>query len=95
LQRLPERAVGYEPQGCLPEAFDGSSLSVDGETVETIAAEGLANRRYLWLPSLKAVFGGVMIFSGVHVWTADTPTAEMKPTGSRTWTRSLPATQRS
>ena len=40
--------------------------------------QGLANRRYLWVPSLKAVFGGVMIFSGVHVWTADTPTAEMR-----------------
>ena len=62
----------------LPEAFDGSSFSVDGETVEIVAAEGLANRRYLWVPSLKAVFGGVMIFSGVHVWTADTPTKEQR-----------------
>jgi hypothetical protein len=25
-------------------------------------------------PSLNAVFGGVLIFSGLHVWTADTPT---------------------
>ena len=62
----------------LPEAFDGPSLSVDGETIEIVAAEGLANRRYLWVPSLKAVFGGVMIFSGVHVWTADTPTKEQR-----------------
>jgi glyoxylase-like metal-dependent hydrolase (beta-lactamase superfamily II) len=62
----------------LPEAFDGSSLTVDGEIVEIIAGEGLANRRYLWVPSLKAVFGGVMIFSGVHVWTADTQTAELR-----------------
>ncbi|NPU65766.1 MBL fold metallo-hydrolase [Bradyrhizobium sp. 83012] len=62
----------------LPEAFDGASLTVDGETVEIVAAEGLANRRYLWVPSLKAVFGGVMIFSGVHVWTADTPAKEQR-----------------
>ena len=58
----------------LPESFDSPSLSVDGEAVEIVAAEGLANRRYLWVPSLNAVFGGVMIFSGVHVWVADTPT---------------------
>ncbi|WOS42748.1 MBL fold metallo-hydrolase [Xanthomonas rydalmerensis] len=58
----------------LPEAFDGASLSVDGETVEIVAAQGLGNRRYLWVPSLHAVFGGVLIFSGVHVWTADTQT---------------------
>ena len=62
----------------LPEPFDGPSLSVDGETIEIVAAEGLANRRYLWVPSLKAVFGGVMIFSGVHVWTADTPSKEQR-----------------
>jgi len=61
----------------LPEAFDGPSLTVDGETVEIVAADGLANRRYL-LPSLKAVFGGVMIFSSAHVWTADTPTQEQR-----------------
>ena len=56
----------------LPEAFDGPTLTVDGETVAIVAAEGLANRRYLWVPSLRAVFGGVLLFSGVHVWTADT-----------------------
>ncbi|MER8963212.1 MBL fold metallo-hydrolase [Mesorhizobium sp. M0701] len=62
----------------IPEAFDGKTLSVDGETIEIVAAEGLANRRYLFMPSLNAVFGGVMIFAGVHVWTADTPTRELR-----------------
>ena len=33
---------------------------------------------YLWVPSLKAVFGGVLIFSGVHVWTADTEGADQR-----------------
>jgi len=56
----------------IPEAFDGKTLEVDGETIEIVDAEGLPNRRYLWVPSLQAVFGGVLIFSGVHVWTADT-----------------------
>lgn len=63
----------------MPEAFDGQSLTVDGETVEIVPAEaGLANRRYLFVPSLNAVFGGVMIFSGVHVWTADTQAKEQR-----------------
>ena len=62
----------------IPEAFDGKTLTVDGETIEIVDAEGLANRRYLFVPSLNAVFGGVMIFSGVHVWTADTPTKEQR-----------------
>jgi glyoxylase-like metal-dependent hydrolase (beta-lactamase superfamily II) len=62
----------------IPEAFDGKTLTVDGEDVEIVPAEGLANRRYLFVPSLNAVFGGVMIFSGVYVWTADTPTKEQR-----------------
>lgn len=62
----------------LPEAFDDPELSVDGQTVEIVAAEGLANRRHLFVPSLNAVFGGVMVFSGVHVWTADTATTALR-----------------
>jgi glyoxylase-like metal-dependent hydrolase (beta-lactamase superfamily II) len=60
----------------LPTAFDGPRLAVDGETVDIVAADGLANRRYLRVPSLNAVFGGVLVFAGVHVWTADTPTKD-------------------
>lgn len=62
----------------LPEAFDEKTLTVDGEAIEIVDADGLANRRYLFVPSLNAVFGGVMIFNGVHVWTADTNSAEMR-----------------
>ncbi|MGN6424355.1 MAG: MBL fold metallo-hydrolase [Asticcacaulis sp.] len=62
----------------IPEAFEGKSLTVDGQTVEIVTAQGLGNRYYLWAPSLQAVFGGVLVFSGVHVWTADTPTKESR-----------------
>jgi glyoxylase-like metal-dependent hydrolase (beta-lactamase superfamily II) len=62
----------------MPETFDGKALTVDGEVVEIVDAEGLSNRRYLFVPSLNAVFGGVMIFNGVHVWTADTNSAELR-----------------
>jgi glyoxylase-like metal-dependent hydrolase (beta-lactamase superfamily II) len=57
-----------------PEAFDGASLSLEGQAVEIVAADGLPGRRYVWVPSLNAAFGGVLVFSGLHVWTADTPT---------------------
>ena len=62
----------------VPEAFDEKSLTVDGQAIEIVDADGLANRRYLFVPSLNAVVGGVMIFSGVHVWTADTATKELR-----------------
>jgi glyoxylase-like metal-dependent hydrolase (beta-lactamase superfamily II) len=62
----------------LPEASGARTLRVDDETIEIVEAEGLANRRYLWAPSLGAVFGGVLVFSGVHVWTADTAKPEQR-----------------
>ncbi|MFZ3118372.1 MAG: MBL fold metallo-hydrolase [Variovorax sp.] len=71
----------------MPEAFDGASIALEGQSIEIVDADGLANRRYLTLKSLDAVFGGVLVFAGVHVWTADTPGAE----GRRAWIRTLDA----
>lgn len=62
----------------IPAADDSTTLTVDGHKIDILPAEGLANRRYLWVEDLQAVFGGVMVFSGTHVWTADTPTQEQR-----------------
>lgn len=62
----------------LPAVSEEKTLTVDGQVIEIVDAQGLANRRYLWVPSLGAVFGGVLVFSGVHVWTADTNSAEQR-----------------
>ena len=43
--------------------------------------------RYLWVPSLRAVFGGVLVFSGVHVWMADSSTPEERTA----WVKNLEA----
>lgn len=71
----------------MPEAFDGPALQLEGHAIEIVAASELENRRYVWVPSLKAVFGGVLVFSGLHVWTADTPT----PQARTAWIRNLEA----
>ena len=39
------------------------------------------------MPSLNAIFGGVLVFSGVHVWTADTQGAEARAA----WVKNLDA----
>jgi glyoxylase-like metal-dependent hydrolase (beta-lactamase superfamily II) len=71
----------------MPEASDIAALDLEGRRIEIVDAEGLANRRYLWVPSLNAVFGGVLLFSGLHVWTADTPTAAQRAA----WVKTLDA----
>ena len=62
----------------MPTVFDGSHMTVDGQRIEIGPATGLPNRRYLWVPSLSAIVGGVLVFSGVHVWTADTASGEAR-----------------
>ncbi|WP_200478737.1 MBL fold metallo-hydrolase [Azospirillum brasilense] len=76
--RLKENGPQALADIVLPDVFDGPTLTVDGRNVEIVTADGLANRRYLWVPSLSVAVGGVLVFSGVHVWTADTPTAESR-----------------
>lgn len=68
-----------------PEPFDGPSLSLEGNVIEIVKAQDLGARRYLWVPSLNAVFGGVLVFSGLHVWTADTATPALRAA----WVRNL------
>ncbi len=71
----------------IPAASNERGLVLEGDEIEIVEARGLANRRYLWVPSLRAAFGGVLVFSGVHVWVADTPT----PEGRRAWIENLDA----
>ncbi|WP_431324128.1 MBL fold metallo-hydrolase [Rhizobium sp. YTU87027] len=60
-----------------PEVSDIKSLTVDGEKLEVVTAPGVRDRgRYIWVPSLKAVFGGVAVFGGMYPWVADLPTVE-------------------
>lgn len=71
----------------MPDVFDGHNLALEGKTIEIVDADSITNRRYLWVPSINAIFGGVMVFSGVHVWTADTADAE----GRAAWIKNLDA----
>ncbi|MEP6720277.1 MAG: MBL fold metallo-hydrolase [Variovorax sp.] len=71
----------------MPEAFDDRSLTLEGQRIEIVDADGLVNRRYIWVPSLNAIVGGVLLFSGVHVWTADTQDAEARAA----WIKNLDA----
>ncbi|MFY0617451.1 twin-arginine translocation signal domain-containing protein [Shimia sp.] len=60
----------------MPEVDDSTTLTVDGYVLDVVPATDLANRRYIWSADLQAVLGGVMVFSGTHVWLADTQTKE-------------------
>ncbi|WP_426398641.1 MBL fold metallo-hydrolase [Ralstonia sp. R-29] len=66
----------------LPEVLQADHLTLEGRTIEIKGLNGPytpdAARTYLWIPSLKTVAGGVVVFNGDHVWVADTQTRESR-----------------
>ena len=62
----------------IPEASEATSLALEGKVIEVVEIAEMHDRRYLFVPSLEAVFGGVLVDSGVHVWVADTATPELR-----------------
>lgn len=71
------RAIVY------PQALKGTSLTLEGKqlSIRSVTPE----RSYVWIPSIKAVVGGVVLFSDLHVWMADTQSAESR----KTWLATL------
>lgn len=60
----------------LPEALAGNTITLEGQSLEIRGLDdSLPHRSYVWIPSIKAVAGGVNVFAGLHAWTADTQTA--------------------
>ncbi|SEK51015.1 MBL fold metallo-hydrolase [Pacificibacter marinus] len=74
--QLGENGPQSVEEVAMAEVDDSAILTVDGYVLDIVPATGLANRRYIWSEDLQAVFGGVMVFSGTHVWVADTQTKE-------------------
>lgn len=78
-QNAPQRLV-------LPEVLDADHLTLEGQTLQIEGLNGpTPERSYVWIPSLKTVIGGAVVFSGTHVWVADTQT----PTARLQWRDTL------
>lgn len=69
----------------VPEIIKGNSFTVDGEKLEIKGLDGASpDRTYVWVPSLKAVVGGVIVSDNIHVWVADTQTKESRQNWQQT-----------
>ncbi len=75
----------------LPEALHGDTLTLEGRKLQVIGLDGPApERSFVWIPSLKAVVGGVLVFGRLHVWMADTQT----PASHAQWLAALSGIER-
>jgi len=70
---LPTRLVDISP-------LTDPTLTVDGTTLEVRRGTDLMGDRawYLFEPVSRSLVGGVLLFEGLHVWTADSATPELR-----------------
>ena len=63
----------------LPQVLKGSSIDLEGQKLEIIGLEGSPSKTFVWIPSIKAVVGGINVFGNTfHLWMADAQTAEAR-----------------
>jgi glyoxylase-like metal-dependent hydrolase (beta-lactamase superfamily II) len=69
----------------IPTALEGNTLTLEGQTLEINHGTGdEALETYVWIPSIKTVVAGDIVFRGVHPWTA-----EGKADGRKAWVKTL------
>lgn len=63
----------------VPEVVPGDRLTVDGEELVIYGKDGAdADHTHIWIPSIKAVVGGVSVMGNQHVFVADVGTPEKR-----------------
>jgi len=66
-------------QPVLPTALVGTTLTLEGQTLEIHTGQGDdGNNSYVWIPSIKTVVAGDIVYRGVHAWTRETTAAQRK-----------------
>lgn len=82
----PQMGADVPSQLIVPDVMQGNTLSLEGRELDVMGLSGRQPQRsYVWIPSLKAVVGGVVVADNLHVWMADTQT----PQSHRQWLATL------
>ncbi|MEO8696507.1 MAG: MBL fold metallo-hydrolase [Acidimicrobiales bacterium] len=69
----------------LPNVLDGDHLDLEGHRLEIVGLDSATpDRSFVWIPDLAAVVGGVVVYGGLHLFTADTATPEARTAWGRT-----------
>ncbi|QGW81698.1 MBL fold metallo-hydrolase [Variovorax paradoxus] len=70
----------------VPEPLTGDSIELEGRKIQVVGLDGpTPARTFAWIPSIKAVVGGVPVSANIHLWVADTQTPESR----RDWLKTL------
>jgi hypothetical protein len=63
----------------LPQVLKGNSLELEGQKLEITGLEEFPTKTFVWIPSIKAVVGGINVFGTTfNLWMADAQTPEAR-----------------
>ncbi|RSC29335.1 MBL fold metallo-hydrolase [Pseudomonas putida] len=73
----PQMGADKPAKLVLPQVLAGNRLELEGQTLEVVGLDGpQPDRSFVWIPSIRAVVGGVVVSENIHVWMADTQSAQ-------------------
>ncbi|MGY2292660.1 MBL fold metallo-hydrolase [Pseudomonas sp. SDO528_S397] len=73
----PKMGADKPAKTVIPQVLKGHRLDLEGQALEVIGLDGpQPDRSFVWIPSIKAVVGGVVVAQNIHVWMADTQSAQ-------------------
>ena len=73
----PKLGAGAPGKVIVPEVLQGNELKLEGQALQVVGLDGpQPDRSFVWIPSVKAVVGGVVLSNNIHVWMADTQSAQ-------------------
>lgn len=77
----------------LPQVLKATSLELEGQKLEVIGLDQFPERTFIWIPSIKAVVGGINVFGdNFNLWMAeDKESTEVDPRGK--WLLALKKTE--
>jgi glyoxylase-like metal-dependent hydrolase (beta-lactamase superfamily II) len=63
----------------LPQVLKGNTIELEGQQLEIVGLEDFPTKTVVWIPSIKAVVGGINIFGTTfNLWMADAQTTEAR-----------------
>ncbi|MBI6954648.1 MBL fold metallo-hydrolase [Pseudomonas sp. CCOS 191] len=73
----PQMGADKPARLVVPQVLQGDRLELEGQALQVVGLDGpQPDRSFVWIPSIKAVVGGVVVSEHIHVWMADTQTGQ-------------------
>ncbi|KJK17538.1 MBL fold metallo-hydrolase [Pseudomonas sp. 2(2015)] len=84
----PQMGADKPTKLIVPQVLQGTELKLEGQRLQVVGLDGpQPDRSFVWIPSIKAVVGGVVVAENLHVWMADTQSAQSHKDWLATLTR--------